>query len=139
MPCMADRRGASDARSGPSTENGEDWQAVARAVNDRMKARRISQQELADLADISVSTLRLVQRAANPGTRNTTLSAIARALGWPEDHLLQVLTAGRPATRAQAEGDRPQVAVLQILDGVQEIRDELRRIAHRLDEMDRRR
>jgi hypothetical protein len=71
--------------------------------------------------------------------RNKTLSAIARALDWPDDHLLRVLTGGRHVSEAPTGADGPHVVGLQILDGVREIRDELRRIARRLDEIDGRR
>jgi DNA-binding Xre family transcriptional regulator len=108
-----------------------------------MASRRIGQQELADLAGISVSTLRLVQHGANRRVRNKTLSAIARALGWPEDHLVGVLTGSPAAEPVRAEAGQPALVGLQILDGVREIRDcvreirdELRRIGRRLDEME---
>jgi DNA-binding Xre family transcriptional regulator len=133
---MTGRRGSPRARAGLPAENGEDWQTVARAINERMALRRIGQQELADLAGISVSTLRLVQHGANRRVRNKTLAAIARALGWPDDHLQNILTGRSDGDAVPAGADQPILVGLEILDGVREIRDELRRIAHRLDEMD---
>lgn len=70
---------------------GEDWAAVAAAVNERMAARRVGQQELSQLSGVSVSTLRQVQHGAGRRVQNRTLTAIAHALGWPEDHLTTVL------------------------------------------------
>ncbi|OAA22262.1 putative transcriptional regulator [Frankia sp. EI5c] len=127
-----------DGRSGSgidAAQDDEDWPAVAAALKARMSAQRIGQQELADRAGISVSTLRLVQHGANRRVRNRTLTAIARALDWPDDHLVRVLTGnGEPGpTGAQAA---PMAIGLEILAGVREIRDDIRRIVRRLDELD---
>jgi DNA-binding Xre family transcriptional regulator len=70
---------------------GEDWGAVAAVVNERMAARRIGQQELANLSGVSVSTLRQVQHGAGRRVQNKTLTAISRALGWSDDHLSEIL------------------------------------------------
>lgn len=71
---------------------GEDWAAVAHALNERMASRRIGQQDLATASGVSVSTLRQLQHGVT-GRRvqNKTLAAVARALGWPDDHLVRTL------------------------------------------------
>jgi DNA-binding Xre family transcriptional regulator len=70
----------------------EDWSAVADAVNARMIHKRIGQKALSDASGVSVATLRRVQHGAH-GRRvqNQTLTAIARALDWPDDYLIRLL------------------------------------------------
>ncbi|WP_050795902.1 helix-turn-helix transcriptional regulator [Parafrankia sp. EUN1f] len=78
---------------------GEDWQAVADALNARMNQKRMGQQALATASGVSVATLRQLQRGAH-GRRvqDATLTAIARALDWPDDHLTRVLVHGSQPT-----------------------------------------
>jgi DNA-binding Xre family transcriptional regulator len=131
---MTDRRRPDP---GPVSRTGirgtEDWRAVATAVNERMAARRLGQQQLADLAGVSVSTLRLVQRGAERRVRTRTLFALSRALGWPDDHLVRVLHGAVPATGSHERS--PDPVSTAILACVGEIRDELRQINHRLGEL----
>jgi len=82
--------------------DGEDWAAVAVALNDQMARRRIGQQDLARVSGVSVSTLRELQHGAGRRVQNKTLTAIARALGWPDDHLIRVLLAGPRAGADEA-------------------------------------
>jgi DNA-binding Xre family transcriptional regulator len=72
--------------------DGESWPAVAAALNARMAERRIGQKVLSEASGVSVATLRQLQRGTS-GRRvqNPTLQAIARALDWPENHLIDVL------------------------------------------------
>ncbi len=104
--------------------DGEDWAAVAVALNERMAARRIGQQQLAEASGVSVSTVRLVQHGTGRRFQNKTLTALARALDWPDDHLIRVLLAGHPPTEP-ATTDDPVIVTL-------------RRIEERLDELSRR-
>ncbi|MBL7498156.1 helix-turn-helix transcriptional regulator [Frankia sp. CNm7] len=105
--------------------DGEEWPAVADALNRRMAARRIGQQELADVSGVSVSTVRAIQRGAtHRRVQNATLTALCRALDWPDDHLLRVLLAEPPA-------DAPTTAELtaQILAAVLRIESHVEAIA----------
>ncbi|WP_416210660.1 helix-turn-helix domain-containing protein [Frankia sp. Cas8] len=101
----------------------EDWSAVADAVNARMAHERIGQKALADASGVSVATLRRIQHGAH-GRRvqNTTLTAIARALGWPDDHLIRVLHAGGTPTSVGQPAEREILAgigrIEQCLDDV---------------------
>jgi len=108
--------------------DGEDWAAVADALNRRMAARRIGQQQLADASTVSVSTVRALQRGAS-GRRvqNATLTAICRALDWPDDHLLRVLL-GEPA----ADEPMPADVAAQILAAVLRIEHHVEQITRRL-------
>jgi transcriptional regulator with XRE-family HTH domain len=87
---------------------GENWQAVADALNARMNQKRMGQQALATASGVSVATLRQLQRGAH-GRRvqDATLAAIARALDWPDDHLVRVLVPGKqPEQPAAATSGR---------------------------------
>jgi len=113
---------------------GEDWAAVAAVVNERMAARRIGQQELASLSGVSVSTLRQVQHGAGRRVQNKTLTAISRALGWPEGHLSQVLVQNRSHTEAPAHGQAvPDPVVGQALTTIEQ---QLREICERLSRLE---
>jgi DNA-binding Xre family transcriptional regulator len=99
--------------------NRHDWRAVAIALNARMAERRIRQQELADLAGVSVATLRVLQHGAG-GRRvqDATLAAVCRALDWPSDHLTRVLLGYKPAaadTTSAAVSVDTQAEILAVL------------------------
>lgn len=107
----------------------EDWRAVAQALNARMTARRIGQQELADQAGVSVATLRVLQHGAG-GRRvqDATLAAVCRALDWPADYLLRVLL-GQPLPDTPTAPSASVVdPVAALVEGQAEILAVLRRI-----------
>ncbi|WP_131747697.1 helix-turn-helix transcriptional regulator [Frankia sp. Cppng1_Ct_nod] len=113
---------------------GENWQAVADVLNARMAARRIGQQALATASGVSVATLRQVQHGTHARrVQNATLTAIARALGWPDDHLIRVLLGDQPSLEASPPvgTDRMVVARLDALEG------DLRRMNERLSVIER--
>ncbi|WP_322756656.1 helix-turn-helix domain-containing protein [Frankia sp. Cas3] len=105
----------------------EDWSAVADAVNARMAHERIGQKALADVSGVSVATLRRIQHGAH-GRRvqNTTLTAIARALDWPDDHLIRVLHAGGTPTGVGQPAER------EILAGIGRVEQQLAEVSRRL-------
>ncbi|WP_239341062.1 helix-turn-helix transcriptional regulator [Frankia sp. CiP3] len=105
----------------------EDWTAVADTVNARMAQQRIGQKALADTSGVSVATLRRIQHGAH-GRRvqNTTLTAIARALDWPDDHLIRVLQAGGTPTSVGQPTER------EILAGIDRIEQRLDDVCRRL-------
>jgi DNA-binding Xre family transcriptional regulator len=107
--------------------DGEDWAAVAVALNERMAARRVGQQELATLSGVSVSTLRQVQHGAGRRVQNKTLAAISRALDWPEGYLTDVLVSGReqePLERLDAEDT--------VLEALHRVEERLREMSQQL-------
>ncbi|WP_322778860.1 helix-turn-helix transcriptional regulator [Frankia sp. Cas4] len=124
---MEDREPRSPVYTARGAIVGEDWAAVADAANQRMAVRRIGQQELADVSGVSVSTVRQIQHGGN-GRRvqNKTLIALARALGWPDDHLIRVLV-GNQVSDAPADATTER----EILAGID-------RIEQRLDDVSRR-
>ena len=108
------------AHTSGDTATGEDWQAVAAALNDRMTACRVSQQELSQKCGISVATLRAIQHGSR-GRRvqNKTLAAIARALDWPDDRLIRMLVrAESPTDKESYESDERQLrAIVTRIEG----------------------
>nr|MDT0664541.1 helix-turn-helix transcriptional regulator [Micromonospora sp. DSM 115978] len=119
---MADRKtpGVYTARW---SVDGENWAAVAAALNERMAARRVGQQDLALTSGVSVSTVRLLQHGAGRRVQNKTLAAVSRALGWPDDHLVRVLLTG---SQPEPDADEP---------GLRELSRSLRGIEARLGEI----
>jgi len=115
--------------------DGEDWSAVAAVVNERMAARRVGQQELAQLSGVSVSTLRQVQHGAGRRVQNKTLTAISRALGWPDDHLSVILLSSGPTPRRPVDataGSSPETA-----ETLRQLEGHLRQISQRLAAIER--
>jgi DNA-binding Xre family transcriptional regulator len=127
MRFMADRN-APPVYTSRGPVEGEDWPAVAAALNERMAERRIGQQELSHMCGVSVSTLRQLQHGVGRRVQNKTLIAISRALEWPDNHLNSVLlTATRPAPAQTSSGDGQVLAVLLRLE------QHLHEISQRLD------
>ena len=115
--------------------DGEDWGAVAAVVNERMAARRVGQQELAQLSGVSVSTLRQVQHGAGRRVQNKTLAAISRALGWPDDHLSVILlnsTAGPRRPVGPSVARSPETA-----ETLRQLEAHLNQISQRLAAIER--
>lgn len=97
---------------GPVT--GENWPAVAEALNQRMATLRIGQQELATRSGVSVSTLRQLQHGATRRVQNKTLTAISTALDWPSDHLTAVLLHPQPTPVTGSAPDQLHDALTRI-------------------------
>jgi hypothetical protein len=71
---------------------GKDWDAVARAINERMTRLDLSAAELTSRASVSPETIRELRYNLKPRRRNPrTLAAISEALGWEPGHLSKVL------------------------------------------------
>jgi DNA-binding Xre family transcriptional regulator len=124
---MADRN-ATGVYTSRGQVDGEDWAAVAVALNERMAARRVGQQELATLSGVSVSTLRQVQHGAGRRVQNKTLAAISRALDWPEGYLADVLVSDH-----RSEPVAPPPKDDSVLEALHRIEDRLIEISNRLD------
>jgi DNA-binding Xre family transcriptional regulator len=124
---MADRNAPPVYTSRGQVE-GEDWAAVAAALNERMAARRVGQQDLATLSGVSVSTVRQVQHGAGRRVQNKTLNAISRALDWPEGYLADVLLSSQ-----RPESVEPEQADDQVIDVLRRIEQRLSEICCRLE------
>jgi transcriptional regulator with XRE-family HTH domain len=101
--------------------SGEDWDAVAAAIQNRLAETRMTQMDAASRARLSLTTVRELQHNINPRRRRPqTLAAVSQALGWPPDYLQRVLHGDRP----QARDEEVRDPVLQALDDLaREIRD----------------
>ncbi|WP_433328237.1 helix-turn-helix domain-containing protein [Spirillospora sp. CA-294931] len=66
------------------------WEAVADVINTRMKDRGITQRELAEKSGVSPATLRQIQKGEPRQRSRSTLAAISRALGFPDDRLRDI-------------------------------------------------
>lgn len=112
----------------------EDWPAVGMAVSTRMRQRRMTQQGLAAASGVSVATLRELQRGTSSRrAQDATLTAISRALGWPDDHLLTVLLGRTPdevPLRPLPVDQQILEVLLRIERGVAEIGAQLRQPAY---------
>jgi hypothetical protein len=70
----------------------EDWAAVGRAIASRLEERGMTMTELANQAEVSLTTVRELVHVLNTRRRNPrTLGRISKTLGWPESHLVQVM------------------------------------------------
>ncbi len=86
-----------------------DWAAVAKVVNDRMKALDLTQRELSERSGVSVATLRKIQQGEDQRRSATTLAAISRALGLADDHLRRIAGgSARPAAGHSGEDRVPE-------------------------------
>ncbi|MBL7502020.1 hypothetical protein I6A84_02505 [Frankia sp. CNm7] len=104
---------------------GEDWAAVAGALNARMALCRMGQHRLAEASGISVATVRLLQcGTGRRRTRDATLAALSRALGWPDGHLVHVLLGQQPV---ENDGARLRAVGARIRPPHQPRRSEARR------------
>lgn len=106
-------------QDGPRAD--EDWDAVARAIQNRLDETRTTQMDVAARARVSLTTLRELQHNNNARNRRPqTLSAISEALGWPAGYLARVLH-GEPAEPHADESSDPVLSSLTTLE--REIRD----------------
>ena len=108
----------------------EDWDAVAEAMNARMAALRVTQQDLAAKSGVSPATIRELQHNHQPRRRyGRTLSALSEALDWPPAYLDDVLNGRDPDADTAAVQD-------EILTELRGIRSELEAIRSRLDALE---
>lgn len=115
-----------------SAQDTGDWDAVAKAVSDRLAETRMTQMDVASRAQVSLTTLRELQHNLNPRRRRPqTLSAVSEALGWPPDYLDRILRGDRPEPNADETGD----PVLRAIDGLGE---EIRELRNRVEQLEQR-
>lgn len=75
---------------------GKDWDAVAAAIQARLSELDMTQADLAARAGVASETVRELRTNLRPRRRSPrTMSAISEALGWPPNHLAQVLGGGQ--------------------------------------------
>lgn len=83
-----------------------DWQRLAAEVKARRRRLGLSQIALAARARVSRSTITSLEQGANPGYRDETLHAVARALEWGWDSLHRILNGQQPQRPGFSADDR---------------------------------
>ena len=104
----------------------EDWAAVARAINERVRELGWRQRELAERSHVSMAVVREIQRHTVERRRSRrTLESLSVALGWEPERLDAVLK-GRAQEAAGRSQVRADAAVLwSRLDAVEGRLDEI--------------
>jgi hypothetical protein len=106
----------------------EDWAAVGQAIAVRLDERGMTMTELASQAEVSLTTVRELVHVLSTRRRHPrTLGKISKTLGWPENHLVQVLRGG---TSDGPGTDSTEVRTLRA--EVQELRERVEALEERL-------
>lgn len=104
---------------------GRDWDAVSAAIKARLDELDMTQAELAQRAGVALMTVRELQHNLKPRRRNPrTLAAVSEALGWPSEHLSEILRGQQPE---DPDADDP------VLTELHRISHEITAITRRLD------
>lgn len=99
----------------------EDWSSVAEALRERLDERGMNPTTLSRRSGVSLTTVRELLQNTNARKRfPRTMNALSAALGWPPDHLHNVL---RHETDEQIRGMREQLDELRERLDVMERRD----------------
>jgi transcriptional regulator with XRE-family HTH domain len=110
----------------------EDWVAVAEAITGRMRELKLSQRDLAVQSNVSVATIREIQRHRISRRRNPrTLESLSETLGWPRQHLDAVLNGRRPQDPAETSGDESDLR--SRLDVLEQRLNTIVDVVHRID------
>ena len=110
----------------------EDWVAVAEAITGRMRELKLSQRDLAVHSNVSVATIREIQRHRIKRRRNPrTLESLSESLDWPRQHLDAVLNGRLPQAPAEAAGDDADLR--SRLDQLEQRLDTIADVMHRID------
>jgi transcriptional regulator with XRE-family HTH domain len=110
----------------------DDWVAVAEAITGRMRELELSQRDLAVQSNVSVATIREIQRHRISRRRNPrTLESLSETLGWPRQHLDAVLNGRLPQDPAEASGDDSDLR--SRLDALEQRLNTIVDVVHRID------
>jgi transcriptional regulator with XRE-family HTH domain len=110
----------------------EDWVAVAEAITGRMRELKLSQRDLAVQSNVSVATIREIQRHRISRRRNPrTLESLSETLGWPRQHLDAVLNGRLPQDPAEPSGDVGDLR--SRLDALEQRLNMIVDVMHRID------
>lgn len=112
----------------------DNWDAVARAIRDRMAELDMTQKELVRRSGVSESTIRQVSRNYGPRRRSRhTLEDISKGLQWPGDHLARLLGTS-DATPGVDDIMRAELAGLRA--EIVELREHLATLAGRVEKLE---
>lgn len=107
-----------------SEHDSPNWTAVGEAMAKRRKSEKLTQEDLHDAAHVSVSVIAELERGIPRKRRSPgTLERLSSALGWPRNHLDDILN--RRATQASAA------------ENLTPAEQALRSIGERLDNVDK--
>jgi transcriptional regulator with XRE-family HTH domain len=110
----------------------QDWVAVAEAITGRMRELKLSQRDLAVQSNVSVATIREIQRHRISRRRNPrTLESLSETLGWPRQHLDAVLNGRLPQDPAEAGQDDSDLRFR--LDELEQRLNAIVDVVHRID------
>jgi transcriptional regulator with XRE-family HTH domain len=110
----------------------EDWVAVAEAITGRMRELKMSQQDLAADSNVSVATIREIQKHRISRRRNPrTLESLSESLDWPREHLDAVLNGRLPQNPAADAGDDTDLR--SRLERLERRLDTIADVMHRID------
>lgn len=83
------------------TPDTDQTDTLARLVANRRAELRLSQQALADVSGVSVSTIQVLERGTQDRFHRSTLRGLSLGLRWPETALIDYLDSGvMPGTTA---------------------------------------
>ncbi|OLT41748.1 hypothetical protein BJF85_04915 [Saccharomonospora sp. CUA-673] len=124
----------------------EDWAAVAKAINDRVKELGWRQRELAERSQVSSAIVREIQRnTVNRKRSPRTLESLSTTLGWNPGYLDAILNGRRPpeddsgdqgdaiAERLEQRMDSLEGRLSRIETGLATVIEQLRELTSRRD------
>lgn len=107
------------------------WDDVGQILKQRRERLRLTQQEVADRAELSLAIVQVIESGRKDSFRRTTLAAIADALEWEPDAVDQLLAgtdpADLPTVEHAEEVDPVMAAIRELKDQVAELSDLIRR------------
>jgi transcriptional regulator with XRE-family HTH domain len=104
---------------------------LAVTVDQRMRELGLDQRALAQRAGVAPATVRQVQQEDDRSPLPTTLAKLSRALDWPPDALVRILSAvpERPVEAPPApDYEPPGIVVTSLLDRLVELEEEVARL-----------
>lgn len=124
----------------------EDWAAVAKAINDRVKELGWRQRELAERSQVSSAIVREIQRnTVNRKRSPRTLESLSTTLGWHPEHLDAILrgrTPPEPGSGNSSHSERLEKVeerIGSVDDRLARIEDGLATVIEQLRELTRKR
>jgi transcriptional regulator with XRE-family HTH domain len=111
--------------------------SLADTLRQRMQELGLDQRQLAQRAGVSAATLRELQQGTTGNQLPSTLAKISRALDWPSDALIRLVSAlpdepaatvVTPTDGAKRTYDPPSITPTRALQRLVELEDELREL-----------
>lgn len=97
-----------ESPSDDMTPDTDQTHTLAGLVANRRAELRLSQQALADVSGVSVSTIQVLERGGQSRFHRSTLRGLSLGLRWPETALIDYLDAGvMPGTEAPQTAPMP--------------------------------